>query len=198
MAKIDLYLASKSPRRKELLSQLGLLYEAVDVSCSEVLAEGERPDDYCLRIARDKALAGWKAIKPDVNVPVLGADTVVVRGSEVFGKPDSEARAKAMLAALSGREHRVLSSVALVKGDRVEQVLQANTVKFRQLSSAEIAAYWQTGEPLDKAGGYAIQGIAASFVERIEGSYSGVMGLPLFETSELLAKFGVSILKPTA
>jgi len=184
-----LYLASSSPRRRELLEQIGVHYKIRPVDVSERVNPGEAPEEYVLRLALAKARAGRAALA--VPAPVLGADTAVAVDDAILGKPRDRDDALAMLARLSGREHRVLSGVALVEGEREESRLSVTRVRFRVLAPGEAAAYWASGEPADKAGAYAIQGLAAVFVERIEGSYSGVMGLPLFETAELLERFGV-------
>lgn len=195
----QIYLASTSPRRRELLAQLGLSFEVVTQDVPEIWGEGETPEQYVERLALDKAIAGLSRLGDDISAPVLGADTAVVVEGEVLGKPVDKAHAIAMLKQLSGRQHRVLSAVALVGRDNLGQdrrlvSLSDSCVVFRPISTEECEAYWNTGEPADKAGAYAIQGKAAVFVERLEGSYSGVMGLPLFETGELLSKFGIEIL----
>jgi septum formation protein len=198
-----LYLASQSPRRLELLAQLGLRCEVVSQAVPELRAANESAEDFVQRLALAKARAGRAALAGRPPRPVLGADTVVVVDEQVLGKPADEAEAKAMLALLSGRSHRVLSAVAVVGRDDLGQDREAvrlneSRVSFRAISAAEYHAYWQSGEPLDKAGAYAIQGLAALFIERLEGSYSGVMGLPLFETGELLRLFGLDVLQAGA
>lgn len=189
---LDLYLASRSPRRAELLRQLGLRFQRLDVDVPEVVAEGESAEDFVRRVAEEKARAGLEARKREL--PVLGADTAVVVDGDVLGKPADRDDAMAMLVRLSGRDHRVLSAVAVAGGDGCHAALSETSVCFRELSGAECAAYWATGEPADKAGAYAIQGLGALFVERIEGSYSGVVGLPLFETARLLKRFGIQVI----
>lgn len=196
MTQPDIYLASASPRRRELLAQIGLRVELVSQSISEHCLENETPEDYVQRLALEKAQAGLAVLGAKQPRPVLGADTTVVVDDQILGKPENEVAALAMLAQLSGRTHRVLSAVAVVGKDnlgqdRAEVRLNENRVSFRVIGEAERRAYWRTGEPADKAGGYGIQGLAALFIERLEGSYSGVMGLPLFETGELLRQFGV-------
>jgi len=191
---VQVYLASASPRRRELLTQIGVRFAVVRVDCEESRAPGEEPEAYVQRVALDKARAGWNAAQP-VEAPVLGADTEVVLDGRVLGKPRDRDHGMAMLAALAGRTHEVLSAVALVQDGAEKVVLQRNRVTMRSISASELAAYWETNEPYDKAGGYAVQGLAAVFIERLEGSYSGVMGLPLFETAQLLADFDISILK---
>jgi len=187
----DIYLASASPRRRELLDQLGVRYKLLAVNVDEVRQAGETPEDFVQRMAVEKAMAGLQAV-PDDTRPVMGADTVVVLDAVLMGKPQDRADGIAMLQQLSGRSHRVMSAVALV-GPRTGGVaiirLNTSNVTFRDLSQAECEAYWETGEPVDKAGAYAIQGQAAAFITRLEGSYSGVMGLPLYETAELLQTY---------
>jgi len=197
----DLYLASASPRRRELLLQIGLKVEVVSQSIAEHLLDNESPENYVQRLALEKAQAGLLVV-PDAHqqCPVLGADTAVVMDDRIWGKPVNEATALAMLKQLSGRTHRVLSAVAVVGEDnlgqdRVEVCMSQSRVRFRRMNEQECLAYWQTGEPVDKAGAYGIQGLAAIFIEHLEGSYSGVMGLPLFETSELLCRFGIKVLR---
>ena len=200
----DLYLASASPRRQELLAQIGLTVQTVPQAVAEHRLGQESPENYVQRLALEKARAGLANLDKDRLRPVLGADTAVVLGDEIFGKPTDQAEALAMLGRLSGRTHRVLSAVAVVgRGnlgqDKASQVMEAvrlneSRVRFRDLSEAECRAYWQTGEPADKAGAYGIQGMAALFIAHLEGSYSGVMGLPLFETGELLRQFGIEVL----
>ncbi|UGB37135.1 Maf family protein [Frateuria soli] len=186
-----LYLASQSPRRRELLKQLGVDFMALDVDVPEMRAADESPERYVSRVARDKARAGLASLADADRALVLGSDTEVVLDGEVFGKPADGAQAAAMLRRLSGRTHAVISAVWGVdeRGERGE--LCVSKVRFAPLDEAAIAAYVATGEPFGKAGGYAIQGRGAVLVEHLEGSYSGVMGLPLFETARLLRGFGV-------
>ncbi|ENY72016.1 septum formation protein Maf [Aeromonas diversa CDC 2478-85] len=181
---IQLYLASGSPRRRELLTQLGYRFEVLRCEVEERRQEGEKPQDYVCRLARDKAQAGL-AVAPEAH-PVLGADTIVVLGERVLEKPSDLIDAKEMLEALSGRVHQVMTAVALASADRCDVRLVTTNVAFRKLDESEIEAYWETGEPCDKAGAYGIQGIAGKFVSRIEGSYSAVVGLPLLETDLLI------------
>jgi septum formation protein len=185
-----LYLASKSPRRLQLLQQLGLKPALLDVDVLEQRAEGESPTDYVSRVARDKAVAGLRQLAP-VDAVVLGADTEVVLDDEVFGKPDGAADAAAMLQRLSGRSHRVLSAVCVVAAGRERQVLQVSEVRVAALDAATIDDYLACGEWQGKAGAYAIQGRAGAFIPHLSGSFSGVMGLPLHETAQLLAEFGI-------
>lgn len=189
----DIYLASASPRRRELLEQIDIAYRQLMVEVPEVRKPDEVPEMYALRVALEKARAGRATLAADDPLPVLGADTAVVIDGEVLGKPRGRSEALAMLARLSGQWHQVMSAVAVVgaygeEGSR----LSVSSVLFREIAQTEAVAYWETGEPRDKAGGYAIQGRAAVFVERLEGSYSGVMGLPLFETAALLEQFGIT------
>jgi septum formation protein len=188
-----IYLASGSPRRRELLAQLGLSFDLLVTDIDESLQSGELADAYVCRLARDKARAALGQM-PVRRAPVLGADTAVVVDRHILGKPADRETAAAMLRRLSGRDHDVLTAVALVDADGDEQreavAVSRTVVTFRALSDAEIDGYWATGEPCDKAGGYAIQGFGAIFIEAIHGSYSGVMGLPLFETAHLLNGFG--------
>ncbi len=192
----DIYLASASPRRRELLAQIGVGYKLLQVDVPEVPGPAESPEEYVLRVALAKARAGFSRLESGDPHPVLGADTAVVLQGEVLGKPQDREDALAMLQRLGGREHLVLSGVALVSAEQEQSRLSVSHVRFRPIGDAEARAYWHTGEPADKAGGYGIQGMAAMFIERLEGSYSGVMGLPLFETAQLLAQFGISLLRP--
>jgi len=192
-AQPDIYLASASPRRAELLEQIGVTFTVLDVDVDEQHRPGETPVDYVTRLALAKAHAGRALLDAVDSRPVLGADTTVVAGDRIMGKPRDMEDAVAMLLDLSGRVHQVISAVALA-GAHAAVRASISDVKFRTLSAAECQAYWKTGEPQDKAGGYAIQGRAAQFVERLEGSYSGVMGLPLYETALLLKEFKINIL----
>lgn len=180
----QLYLASGSPRRRELLTQLGYRFEVLRCDVPEERQSGEKPQDYVCRLARDKAQAGL--VVAPTALPVLGADTIVVLGERVLEKPSDLLDAKDMLEALSGRVHQVMTAVALATPERCDVRLVTTNVAFRKLEESEIEAYWQTGEPCDKAGAYGIQGIAGKFVSRIEGSYSAVVGLPLLETDLLI------------
>lgn len=187
-----LYLASASPRRKLLLEQLGLRFKVLPADVDETRRPGEAPAGYVLRLAVAKAeTAAARLGDPDARV--LGADTAVVLGSTVFGKPRDRDEGLAMLAQLSGRSHQVLSAVALWHRGVLSTSLSVSRVSFRAIAAAEAEAYWATGEPKDKAGGYGIQGRGAVFVGRLEGSYSGVMGLPLAETAGLLHRAGVGV-----
>ena len=186
-----LYLASKSPRRRELLGRLGLPFDVLDVDIPEHRQPGEAAEDYVRRVAREKAGAGLLTVLGNPSAIVLGSDTEVVLDHEVFGKPRDAADAAAMLRRLSGRSHRVMSAVSLVSAGREVQALSVSQVTFAELTDARIAAYVATGEPMGKAGGYAIQGGAEMFTTRLSGSYSGVMGLPLYETALLLRELGI-------
>lgn len=182
-----LYLASRSPRRRELLAQLELPFEPLDVEVPELRGPGETPQAYVERVARAKASAGLQAVRAlDPEARVLGADTEVVLEGRVFGKPRDDADAAAMLRALSGRAHRVVSVVCCASRQPIRVATCESEVTFAALDDARIARYVATGEPFGKAGGYAIQGRAAAFIAHLSGSYSGVMGLPLFETAILL------------
>jgi septum formation protein len=185
-----LHLASRSPRRSELLARLGLPFGVLDLDIPEQRQPGEAPDDYVRRVAREKAGAGLLEVVSVPDALVVGADTEVVLGDEVFGKPRDDADAADMLRRLSGRTHRVVSAVSLVSQARESQAVSVSEVTFAELDEAAIARYVATGEPMGKAGGYAIQGGAEVFVVKLSGSYSGVMGLPLHETARLLREFG--------
>lgn len=184
----QLYLASRSPRRQELLRQVGLRFEVVPADVDERRRPGQSPADYAVAMALGKARAA-RVAQP---LPVLGADTDVVIDDEVLGKPRGRDEALAMLARLAGRTHEVHSGVALVLGDRAETAVSVTRVSFGAITPAQASAYWDSGEPADKAGAYAIQGRGAQFVREIHGSYSGVVGLPLYETLGLLRRFGVA------
>jgi nucleoside triphosphate pyrophosphatase len=190
MKKDFVYLASASPRRSELLRQIGVPFQVKVAAIAEEPLERELPDAYVVRLAAAKAETIWAAGVADAR-PVLAADTAVVLDGELLGKPATEAEATTMLERLSGRSHRVLTAVALRYAAGVETRLSESEVRFRATTAAERQAYCRTGEPFDKAGGYGIQGHAAVFVEELKGSYSGVVGLPLFETAALLARCGI-------
>jgi septum formation protein len=185
-----LFLASQSPRRRQLLEQIGQSFEVITLDLPEVRAPGESPDAYVRRVAGEKARAGLRMIDNSRDAVVLGADTEVVLGDDVFGKPLDAADAAAMLRRLSGRAHRVLSAVWCVSVDREEFALNESEVRFDALSDAQIAEYVSSGESMGRAGAYAIQGRAGAFIRHLAGSYSGVMGLPLCETAQLLRRFG--------
>jgi len=196
----SIYLASRSPRRRELLGHIGVKFHlllfrnrpgaAPDID--EAPQPGEDPRDFVMRLARAKAAIGWKRMleRNLPHAPVLAADTTVALEGRIFGKPASRADAESMLAALSGKRHEVLTAVALQYDDQVETALSVSDVQFRELAAEEIREYVATGESDDKAGAYAIQGRAALFVAEIRGSQSGIVGLPLYETAQLLQKMG--------
>ncbi len=192
IVKTMIYLASASPRRCELLRQLGVEFEAMPSNILEVRQAGELPADYVLRVARDKAQFVAKLVNERglPVFPVLGADTEVVLDGEILGKPQDRAHGMALLRRLTGRTHEVLSAVCVVDQGNEHTALSISRVTFSPLTETEIAQYWDTGEPADKAGAYAVQGKAAAFIERLEGSYSGVMGLPLHELAGILKKIG--------
>lgn len=179
-----LRLASASPRRRELLAQIGVPHAIAVADIDESTRRGEAVTSYVERVARAKAEAIWQHLQ---DLPVLGADTTVVLDGISLGKPQDEAHGLAMLEALAGREHQVLTSVALVTAAGTRCITSTSLVRMRTSTPAERARYWDSGEPRDKAGAYAIQGLGAIFIESLQGSYSGVMGLPLFETAQLLA-----------
>jgi len=193
-----IYLASRSPRRRELLAQIGVRYNLLlfrsrpesKEDVNEDPLEGEAPAAYVERVARAKAESGWRRMMQRnlPQAPVLAADTTVALDGRIFGKPTDRDNAASMLAALSGKRHEVLTAVALAQGDWLESSLQVSEVEFKQLAADEIRQYVATGECDDKAGAYAIQGRAARFIVDMRGSYSGVMGLPLYETCQLLDK----------
>ncbi len=189
----DLYLASQSPRRRELLDQIGVMHSVVRVSVPEQMATGESALAYVQRLAREKAAAGFAELQQQKLplAPVLGADTLGLIDGIVLEKPRDKAHARQILRQLSGRTHEVITAIALHSQTQQAQRLAVTRVTFRELSDAEIDAYWETGEPQDKAGGYGIQGLGAVFVKEIHGSYSCVVGLPIEATCELLREFRV-------
>lgn len=199
-----IYLASRSPRRRGLLHQIGVKFEPLlfregarqDSETSEDAQPGEQPDDYVRRVTQLKADAAWERVVMRRGLqrkPVLAADTTVALAGEILGKPADKADAERMLRLLSGTQHRVLTAVAIKYEDRFQIAVSESHVTFCPLDEARIAAYVASGEPFDKAGAYGIQGRAGAFVERLEGSYTGVMGLPLYETARLLREFGVTV-----
>ncbi len=183
-----LCLGSVSPRRRELLTQIGVAFVVAAPDIDESVRSGESPAQYVTRLAQEKALAIRHAGQ---RLPVLAADTTVVVDGELFAKPRDRAEAVHMLGVLSGRTHEVLTAIALADLRGVATRLNSSTVRFRRISQEESLAYWETGEPRDKAGAYGIQGFGAVFVESISGSHSGIMGLPLFETAQLLQTAGI-------
>jgi septum formation protein len=199
-----IYLASRSPRRRELLTQIGVRFEPLlfregsrtDQDTDEAVRPGEQADEYVRRVTRLKCEAAWQRVVMRRGLqrkPVLAADTTVTLGGEILGKPESREDAERILRTLSGTQHRVLTAVALQFEQRFEMAVSESLVTFVPLDEARIAAYVPTGEPFDKAGAYGIQGRAGAFVQRLEGSYTGVMGLPLYETANLLRLFGVTV-----
>ena len=204
LADQTIYLASQSPRRRELLQQVGIAFEVLELkeeagshgAVSEIAHEGEAPPIYVVRVAREKADSGWAAVvwRQLPKRPVLAADTTVTIDGKILGKPGSHAEAMAMLRLLSGRTHEVLTAVAVRFEDRISEVLHRSEVRFAALSEATLQAYCDSSEPYDKAGSYGIQGHAAQFIEHISGSHSGIMGLPLFETTRLLQQAGIKTL----
>jgi septum formation protein len=187
----SIILASASDRRRLLLTQIGVRHRSVAASIDESPRSGELPDYYVGRLSHEKALAVLRAEGGAPREPVLAADTTVVLDGRIFGKPEAESDCVTMLTALAGRTHAVLTSLALWQDGCLRQVLSTSRVTFREIGAAECRRYWASGEPAGKAGAYAIQGLGAVFVERLEGSFSGVMGLPLFETAALLDAAGV-------
>lgn len=190
------YLASGSPRRRELLQQIGVRFRILAVEVDEAVRSGEEAEVYVRRLAAAKAERGWQALVVETGgappAPVLGADTVVVLDGRIIGKPRDRSDALAILADLSGRTHAVLTAVSVCTATGTFDRLSRSSVRFRVVDEEECAAYWDTGEAADKAGAYAVQGYAAVFIADLAGSYSGVMGLPLFETAELLGLAGVA------
>lgn len=198
-----IYLASRSPRRRELLHQIGVPFDTLvfrdpprdDEDISEAVLPGERVEDYVVRVAQAKARGGvnrvlWRNLR---RQPVLSADTTLELDGDIIGKPDDEAHATEILRKLSGREHRVLTAVAIADEARLQCVVSTSSVRFRALSEDNIRRYIRTREPFDKAGAYGIQGHAGAFIAEIHGSYTGIMGLPLYETAQLLAEFGIVV-----
>jgi septum formation protein len=186
-----IYLASGSPRRRELLQQIGVAFRVIGSELDETAHQGESPLAYVSRLAQAKAGVGWERSRDLGTAPVLAADTAVVLDAKILGKPKGLNDAMAMLLELSGRAHQVLTAVALRTAAGTLINVSHSTVTFRSIDAGEARAYWETGEPSDKAGAYAIQGYAAIFISDLKGSYSGVMGLPLFETAALLKAGGV-------
>jgi len=196
-----IYLASRSARRRDILKQMGVSFEMLllregpgrEADFDEAVLPGEIPDQYATRIARLKAESGWSRLEQRrlLRYPVLAADTTVAIGEDILGKPADREEAVAMLKRLSGTTHYVHSAVAVKYNDRYEEALSTTEVRMRELEDDEIRRYVATGEPFDKAGAYGIQGRASIFIEHIAGSYSGVVGLPIYETARLLASFGL-------
>lgn len=197
-----IYLASQSPRRRELLKQLGVAFDVLPLRAVagrmdviEVPRAGETAPDFAQRMAIEKAACGWRAVdaRHVLRFPVLGADTVVELDGAILGKPTDRSEAEAMLTRLSGRLHLVHTAVAVKQEERIEQCLSSSVIRFAELSPLTITRYLETGEYVGKAGAYGIQGRAGAFVEHLEGSYSGVMGLPLYGTAVLLRAFGFAV-----
>ena len=191
MSQDFVYLASGSPRRRELLQQIGVSFRVVGMAVDEAVLPDETPSAYVTRLAAAKAVAGWERSRDAHQVPVLAADTAVVLDGQILGKPADRQDAEGMLRLLSGRTHEVLTAVALRTANGLQSRISRSEVTFRSIAAAEARAYWETGEPSDKAGAYAIQGRGAIFIADLRGSYSGVMGLPLFETAEILCNAGL-------
>lgn len=191
-----IYLASRSPRRGELLEQIGVTFEVLPSDVDEAVLPDESPEHYVLRLAREKAaVCVRRLVEQGLPLrPVLAADTTVCIDGMILGKPEHDADAAAMLQRMSDRWHAVHTAIAVADGEHIETALSSTQVELALLSETDIAAYVASGEPHDKAGSYGIQGLAGAFIRRIEGSYSGVMGLPVYETSQLLKKFGVNVL----
>jgi septum formation protein len=186
-----IYLASGSPRRRELLQQIGVRFEVIRVDLDETAGAGEAPLAYVSRLAAAKADAGWQHSRASQEAPVLAADTAVVLDGKILGKPKDMDDAMRMLRELSGRTHEVLTAIALRTQLGSHAAVSRSSVTFRPIDAGEARRYWDSGEPRDKAGAYAIQGYAAVFISDLKGSYSGVMGLPLFETAQLLGAAGI-------
>jgi septum formation protein len=191
-----IYLASRSPRRAELLRQMGIGFEILPADVDESIAPGEWPDVYVKRLAAEKASAVAAQIKQNNlrRLPILAADTTVAVDGIILGKPQDDADAHAMLKSLSGRWHEVHTALAVAFNGTIEVALSTTRVEMAQLENSQLEAYVASGEPRDKAGAYGIQGLAGSFIKRIEGSYSGVMGLPIYETAQLLESAGIRLL----
>ena len=189
---VQIILASASPRRKELLDQIKVTYKVYPVDLDETPLPNESPLNFVQRLAAEKSAACRNQLKTEI--PVLAADTAVILGCIIMGKPKNQADALAMLTQLSGKTHQVFSAISL-RGREHGQAVSITEVTFRRLTEREILDYWRSGEPVDKAGSYAIQGLGGVFVEAIQGSFSGVVGLPLFETAELLSKQGIELFK---
>lgn len=192
----SIYLASRSPRRAELLQQIGVRFTVLPSDVDESLWAQEMPGDYVLRLARTKAQVGVAALQAQgmLLLPVLAADTTVCVNGEILGKPADAEDARRMLQKMSGGHHEVLTGLAVATAQGVEALLSVTRVEMGELGSDEMEAYIRSGEPFDKAGAYGIQGLAGAFIKRIEGSYSGVMGLPIYETAQLLKSAGIPVL----
>ncbi len=189
----QLYLASASPRRQDILQQMGLVFSVVAQNIEEQYQPDESAQDYVLRLAVEKSKDGLKGL-PRQNIPVLGADTIVAVDGKILEKPENREHGIEMLLSLSGRTHQVMTAVALSNENKIQSSFSVSEVLFAPLSRKICENYWQTGEPVDKAGSYAVQGQGALFIKNINGSYSGVMGLPIYETGLLLNQFGINLL----
>lgn len=192
MTAVTLYLASASPRRREILNQLGIPHKVLAQDIDESKIPQESPDEYVCRLAKAKAESALASLSDPAQAACLGSDTTVVCDNEIFEKPMDATDALRILSKLSGRTHQVLTAVALATSNTTEVLLSVSQVTFRELTETEIMAYWSSGEPADKAGAYGIQGLGALFVKAIEGSYSGIMGLPIMETTRLLEKVNIT------
>lgn len=184
----DIYLASQSPRRRELLMQMGVHFSVLSVDVDEAVLEGEKPKEYVIRVAIAKAQAGWNSLVLDDKTPVLGSDTSVILEDTILGKPKNEEHAREMLHLLSGKTHQVMTAVAVIYLGETCHKLSMSNVTFSTLTDDDIKWYISTEEGVDKAGAYAVQGLGSLFIEKIEGSYSGIMGLPIRETGLLLSQ----------
>jgi len=184
-----IYLASKSPRRQQLLQQIGVEFSLISIDIDETPKAFESALETAKRLADEKALAGWKCHQRVANIPVLAADTLGLLDGELLMKPTNKSDAMEMLSKMSGREHQIITAVSICFNEQIQNIESVSLVKFCTLSETEIEQYWKTGEPCDKAGSYAIQGQGARFVESIQGSYSGIVGLPLQQTWQLLQQF---------
>ena len=189
--KLQLIMASSSPRRRELLDQIQVSYKVLPVNIDESHMPGETAEQFVMRMAIEKAAASYEQ---NPHCVALGSDTIVAIGSTILGKPENKAHAIEILSLLSGNTHQVMTAVAIHCSEYKECVMSVSEVEFTELTRQQIEAYWDTGEPVDKAGAYGVQGIAAQFIKNISGSYSGIMGLPLFETAQLLEKSGIKLL----
>jgi len=187
----EILLASRSPQRQALLRQIGVQFRCVDHTIDEIPLEGEIPDVFVIRMAQEKIRNVQEGVLFDRQPVILGADTIVVCDQQIMGKPRNREDALGMLRALSGREHQVFSAIAIARGPDLAVLRSETIVEFGEIEEEQIRQYWETGEPKDKAGAYAIQGLGGVFVKRIKGCYSGVVGLPLYETALLLNRFGI-------
>lgn len=192
---VTVYLASASPRRQALLQQAGIRFQVILPDVEEVVRPGESAEDFVMRVAQDKARAGRVLVTKEgrPSAPVLAADTCIVLDNEIIGKPADREEGIRILTRLAGRSHQVLTAAVLMEEGKCQQALSRSRVVFGLLSEKEIEDYWESGEPVDKAGGYAIQGKAAVFIEHIEGSYTGIVGLPLFEVVNMIKKSGTGL-----